>query len=84
MCDCCKEYDLNVLIESNKIDDHLIGINPEMLATRLLDYVDDNSVVIDVREAGAYLRLGNREDIQCLDHEEKIKISFCPMCGRKF
>ena len=83
MCDYCKENYLNLLIESTKIDDHLIGLDEAMLATTLFNFIDDNSVVIDIRSCGAYIRLGDRDDMQCLDHEEKIHINFCPMCGRK-
>lgn len=28
-----------------------------------------------------YLRLVDPSDCNCLDHDEKIKIKFCPMCG---
>ena len=30
-----------------------------------------------------YLRLGFTDDMQCLDHGEKIKINYCPMCGNR-
>ena len=30
-----------------------------------------------------YLRLGRRDDMDCLDHGEKVKIKYCPMCGIK-
>lgn len=83
MCNYCNENCLNLLIESTKLDDHLIGLDPTMLATTLSNFVDDNSVVIDIRNCGGYIRLGDRDEMQCLDHEEKIRISFCPMCGRK-
>ena len=29
-----------------------------------------------------YLRLIDPEDCNCMDHPEKIKIKFCPMCGK--
>jgi len=29
-----------------------------------------------------YLRLADKEDCNCLDHGEKYKIIFCPICGR--
>lgn len=29
-----------------------------------------------------YLRLVDRYDSQCLDHGAKIKINFCPICGK--
>ena len=28
-----------------------------------------------------YLRFADAEDKNCLDHGEKIKINYCPMCG---
>ena len=28
-----------------------------------------------------YLRLVDPEDCNCLDHDSKIRINFCPMCG---
>lgn len=40
---------------------------------------DAISVFID-RE---HLRLVDPQDTQCLDHGEKIKINYCPMCGEK-
>lgn len=30
-----------------------------------------------------YLRLADLHDCNCLDHGEKIKINFCPVCGTK-
>jgi hypothetical protein len=29
-----------------------------------------------------YLRLGWTDDMECMDHGEKIKIKYCPICGR--
>jgi hypothetical protein len=29
-----------------------------------------------------YLRLGFSDDMQCMDHGEKIRINYCPMCGK--
>ena len=28
-----------------------------------------------------YLRLVDPDDCNCLDHDSKIRINFCPMCG---
>jgi hypothetical protein len=28
-----------------------------------------------------YIRFADLDDCSCLDHSEKIKIRFCPMCG---
>jgi len=30
-----------------------------------------------------YLRLGDSEDMNCIDHDDKIEIKYCMMCGRK-
>ena len=30
-----------------------------------------------------YLRLTDIDEAQCLDHGEKIKINFCPFCGKE-
>lgn len=30
-----------------------------------------------------HLRLADKEDCQCMDHGENIKINYCPMCGKK-
>jgi hypothetical protein len=29
-----------------------------------------------------YLRLVDTDDAGCMDHGEKVKISYCPFCGR--
>ena len=39
----------------------------------------DLQVIVD----RGYLRMGDADDMQCMDHGEKIKINFCPMCGLK-
>lgn len=39
-------------------------------------YEDDVYVFID----RGYLRLAGN-DSECLDHGEKVKINFCPLCG---
>ena len=31
----------------------------------------------------SFIRLADPTDCQCLDHGAKIKINFCPMCGRE-
>lgn len=29
-----------------------------------------------------YLRLGQTDDMQCLDNGGKLRIKYCPMCGK--
>ena len=81
-CKYCKNNGFNILIESKKIDDWIIGWDVEMLATSLEQL--DNSVVMDIRNGCGYLRIGDREEMQGLDTEDKVNIKFCPFCGRKF
>jgi len=43
--------------------------------------LEDNEIFVIYDDRG-YLRLGY-DDFNCLDHGEKYKINYCPMCGRK-
>ena len=81
MCTWCKESAFGTLIESEKLESAIIGWEAKMKATEL-DNID-NSVVMEIRCGSGYIRLGDRGDMNCLDHEEKIEINYCPMCGRK-
>jgi hypothetical protein len=45
--------------------------------------VDYEKQVIFVDSRG-YLVKGNPDNCQCLDHVEKVKIKYCPMCGMTF
>ena len=42
---------------------------------------EDNEVLVIYDDRG-YLRLVY-DDFGCLDHGEKFKINYCPMCGEK-
>ena len=55
-----------------------IGFASEVKREDLHIFQDDYFVIID----RGYLRLCTT-DSDCLDHGEKIQISFCPICGRK-
>ena len=57
----------------------------KLIETEEADYIwekfcgyEDRFVFVD----RGYLRY-TTDDYSCLDHGEKIKINFCPMCGRK-
>lgn len=47
-----------------------------MTGNKILEFKESFCVFID----RGYLRLVG-EDSNCLDHGEKIKINFCPVCG---
>ncbi len=78
MCSYCEEE--RVILDKDVI-------NPAMLqwcvpikdASGLFDHEYVLSLFID----RGYLRLVDLEDSQCLDHGQKIKISYCPFCGDK-
>jgi hypothetical protein len=40
---------------------------------------EELQVIID----RGFLRLGYTDDMQCMEHGEKIKINYCPICGNK-
>lgn len=68
MCDFCSKD--NVLMRKNV---------PCVIWGKVVEEDDEILVVYDDR---GYLRLGY-DDFNCLDHGEKFKINFCPMCGGK-
>ena len=41
----------------------------------------ETSLIVNIDRG--YLRLSNPEDNGCLDHGERIKINYCPICGDK-
>lgn len=43
-------------------------------------YTGDEEIQVIIDRG--YLRLGYTDDMQCMDHGEKIRINNCPMCGR--
>ena len=59
----------------------------KQLLTKEVPHVMYNQYAFDVElqivvDRG-YLRLGCADDMQCMDHGEKIKINYCPMCGER-
>jgi hypothetical protein len=51
---------------------------PDIAMEQFVGY-EKLQVIID----RGYLRLCYIDDCDCLDHDEKIKINYCPMCGKK-
>ncbi len=81
MCKYCEEGTFNTLIESD------IEILAENLFGNIHVWdepqIEDNSVVFEMRCGSGYIRLGDRGEMNCIDHEAKVKINYCMMCGRK-
>ena len=84
MCKCCEDGAFTTLIESKKLDDHLVGEHGwcKGLLAYELDY-GDYSVVFEMRNGHGYIRLGDRSDMNCLDTDKKFEIMNCLCCGRK-
>lgn len=82
MCDKCNPDKLNLLIESEKIANMIYLSIGQVLKRESIDE-QDNSLVLEIRNDIGYLRLGDRGDMQCLDHDCVLQINYCPMCGRK-
>jgi len=80
MCECCRG-ELTELIKSDKVDELQFGW--DSVASININNRQDNSVMMEVRGNCGYIRLGDREDMQCLDHGEYIKVNYCPICGSK-
>jgi len=81
MCKYCEELAFNTIIESNYIQ---YGYNVfGRVGIYATPQEEDNSVVFEMRCGVGYIRLGDRSDMNCIDSDNKIKIKFCPMCGRK-
>lgn len=81
MCMWCNGF--YRIVESEKID-NVIWMAVGNILDRNMIRKRDNSVFIEVRNGQGYIRLGDREEMQCLDHCETVKINYCPNCGRKF
>jgi len=69
------------LIEADKLDESLFEWSGEA-TIRIYDR-ENNSVMFEVRNGVGYIRLGDREDMNCIESGDKIKVNFCPMCGVK-
>lgn len=80
-CKYCEESAFTTIIE-NSVTEYgyniwgNIGLYDEPLET-------DTSVVFEMRCGSGYIRLGDRCDMECIDHCNKIQVNYCPMCGKK-
>ena len=66
----CNYYENNSVLIEKEVADECFG---ELVGYKTV------SVVFDTR---GYLRLGDKEDMGCLDHDEKIEANYCFNCGR--
>lgn len=74
MCNFC-EKEKTIFKDEVFYPNGFLG-NPTM--NEIYELTDEIGVFIDTR---GYLRFARLDDCQCLDHGEKIKISYCPFCG---
>jgi hypothetical protein len=74
-CVFCKKGGNNIF-NFETLDDWILGWNGKITNENACR--SNNAVFID----RGFLRMVNADDSQCLDHGEKIKIKYCPFCGR--
>ena len=77
MCKYCKE-DVPIL-EKEVIDSISWGWGGDLRITE--DQASRTNLVVLIDRG--FLRIADKDDMNCLDHGEKIKIHFCPFCGEK-
>lgn len=74
MCEYCQKE--KVIIEKEFIDGWMIGWGDCKITKENVEY--SNHIIFIDR---GFLRFALADDCQCMDHGQKIKIKFCPMCG---
>jgi hypothetical protein len=79
MCKYCEEEE--VIFEFDSISKRSWGWGYDDTKINLSDALSDTDKYQVFIDRG-HLRLADSEDTQCLDHGHKIKISFCPFCGK--
>ena len=79
MCKHCEN--VSILLEKDEVISNLsFGWGDDETKINRSQCVDYTIAIVLDR---GYLRLVDKEDYGCLDHGEKIKINYCPMCGNK-
>lgn len=71
-CDYCKEDKL--LLVKDTMTESMYNYGDKT------DYIEQTLCVVVDR---GYLRLVDIEDRNCIEGGRKIRINFCPMCGKK-
>ena len=78
MCDYCEKD--KTLIEEEIISSQSFGWCDKSTKICYDDTIKERHGVFIDR---GYLRLVDFDDCNCMDHGEKIKIKFCPMCSKE-
>lgn len=80
MCDYCG-YEVIIFEVERPCDSALIFAKPGDKIPYENFYNEYEHLFIDNR---GYLRFVDKLDSGCLDHGHKIKIKYCPFCGKEF
>lgn len=80
MCEFCDDSK-SLLIQDELISHQSWGWGNDEVKINLRDALE-LSYSLHVMVDRGYLRLIDPEDGDCMDHGERVKINFCPMCGR--
>jgi len=74
MCEYCEGNE--TIIEKEFLDSWVLGWNDAPITNKNAMY-STYKIFVD----RGFLRFVPQDDTQCLDHGEKFRIKFCPMCG---
>ena len=78
MCKYCEEE--CSLLDFESLDSWILGWTAEAKITQETAVYSTISVLLD----RGYLRLVDYNDRACLDHGQKLRLNFCPFCGKRF
>jgi hypothetical protein len=78
-CDYCKKEQVIIEKETNNVG-ILYWVVGKELDKQSLDATEYTLAIFIDR---GYLRLADKDDCNCLDHGEKVKLNYCPFCGEK-
>lgn len=87
MCKYCNDDNTKDILKSDidELDDIFLSFakdTDEFKASYIRTFYEAEK--LGVFYDRGYLRLTRGDDIGCLDHsEDRVKMNYCPMCGRK-
>ncbi len=80
MCEYCEED--KVMMEKEVIPETSWGMGNDFTKINLREALRQTERIGVFIDRG-YLRMVTMDDCQCIESGEKIKISYCPMCGEE-
>lgn len=81
MCEFCEKE--KVMISKETISRSNWGWGYDNVVKITLIEAEESPTILDMFIDRGFIRLVDRDDCNCIESGEKIKINFCPMCGDK-